>query len=324
MIASIATSLAPNIHAFIAFRILAALEVTFYQVIGQTIISDVFDPEVRGTAIGFWMIGAVAGPSVGALIGGVIVSFTTWRVIFYVQSALAALGLVLSLLFVPSIAQIEYEEVKPSFRHWAKVQWRIIARVAVMMCTPSVLLGVSPATLIPLFTLLTVLQDLAGGFLNFEQYAFLASPRHLINPRFHLTSPLLSGLFYISPGCGFILGSVIGGKYSDITMNKKIKARSGDRVPSDRLASGVWAFLIALPLSQMVYGWCLQEDVGGMAVVLVSAFFVGFFVMVAFASLNTYLGGRLLFARVLNDPFTNSKQRRFQKKEWPSSHQSTL
>jgi len=105
---------------------------------------------------------------------------------------------------------------------------------------------------------------------------------------------LLSGLFYISPGCGFILGSIIGGKYSDMTMNKKIAARSGARVPSDRLESGLLAFLVGLPVAQMVYGWCLQEDVGGMAVVLVSAFFVGVFTMIAFASLNTYLGGEFL------------------------------
>jgi len=63
-----------------------------------------------------------------------------------VQSALAALGLMLSVLFVPAIAQTEYIEVSaPSFKHWAKVQWQIIARVAAMMCTPSVLLGVSPS-----------------------------------------------------------------------------------------------------------------------------------------------------------------------------------
>lgn len=142
LICSIATAVSTNIHMFIAFRLLAAVEVTFYQVIGQTIIADVFSREVRGTAIGVWMIGPVAGPSLGALIGGVIISFTTWRVIFYVQTALVALGLVLSLLFVPSIAQTEYEEVKPSVGYWAKVQWKIVARVAAMMCTPSVLLGV--------------------------------------------------------------------------------------------------------------------------------------------------------------------------------------
>lgn len=75
-------------------------------------------------------------------------------------------------------------------------------------------------------------------------------------------------------------------------MAKQIKARNGDRVPSDRLQSGLWAFLIALPAAQMIYGWCLEEEVGGIAVVIVAAFFVGFFLMAAFASLNTYLGGK--------------------------------
>lgn len=81
--------------------------------------------------------------SPGALVGGLIISYSGWRVIFYVQAGLVALGLILSLIFVPSIAQTEYEEVEPSFRFWIKAQIKIVARVAVMLVQPNVLLGVS-------------------------------------------------------------------------------------------------------------------------------------------------------------------------------------
>jgi hypothetical protein len=135
-------------------------------------------------------------------------------------------------------------------------------------------------------------QDLACGLLAWTQYSLLAAPRHLINPRFNLTSPLVSGLFYISPGAGFLLGAIAGGRFSDITMAKKIIERGGKRVPQDRLNSGLIAFFIIIPASQLIYGWCLQYDVGGLALAIVAAFCTGFGLMAAFSSLNTYCAGK--------------------------------
>lgn len=135
-------------------------------------------------------------------------------------------------------------------------------------------------------------QDLACGLLAWNQYSLLAAPRHLINPRFHLTSPLVSGLFYISPGAGFLLGAIAGGRFSDMTMANKIKERGGIRVPQDRLNSGLLAFFFIIPASQLIYGWCLQYDVGGLALAIVAAFFTGFGLMAAFSSLNTYCAGK--------------------------------
>ncbi|KAG9555725.1 MFS general substrate transporter, partial [Aureobasidium melanogenum] len=236
----------------------------------QTIIADIFDQRRRGTAVGFFMVGSVLGPALGPLVGGIIVTFASWRIIFWVQTGMVGLGLMLSLFFVPSIAQPHQATDRPSFKLWGKSQVEML-KIFTLLIYPNVFFA-----------------DLACGLLAWNQYSLLAAPRHLINPRFHLTSPLVSGLFYISPGAGFLLGAISGGRFSDMTMAKKIKERGGERVPQDRLNSGLFAFFLIIPASQLIYGWCLQYDVGGLALAIVAAFFTGFGLMAAFSSLNTY------------------------------------
>lgn len=99
--------------------------------------------------------------------------------------------------------------------------------------------------------------------------------REIINPRFHLSTPLVSGLFYIAPGVGFICGSIVGGQLSDRTVKRYIVKRDGVRIPKDRLNSGLVGLLFILPASMLIFGWTLQKGVGGLALLIVSAFWIG-------------------------------------------------
>lgn len=80
---SLGTALSVNMPMFTAMRVLAGFEGTFQMVIGQTIIADIFDQvqsgicsyrrghadfvrqKSRGTAVGLFMVGSVAGPALG-------------------------------------------------------------------------------------------------------------------------------------------------------------------------------------------------------------------------------------------------------------------
>ena len=135
-------------------------------------------------------------------------------------------------------------------------------------------------------------QCLTCGLLSTFQYAILTSARSLFNPRFHLTTALVSGLFYLAPGTGFLVGSVVGGKLSDRTVKRWIKRRNGVRMPQDRLNSGLATLLGVLPISVLIYGWTLEMEKGGMAVPIISAFFGGLGLMGSFNGLNTYAAGK--------------------------------
>jgi hypothetical protein len=135
-------------------------------------------------------------------------------------------------------------------------------------------------------------QCLTCGLLSTFQYALLTSARSIFNPRFNLTTPLISGLFYLSPGIGFLIGSVVGGRLSDHAVKKWILKRNGVRLPQDRLNSGLATLFAVVPISTLIYCWTLQKEVGGMAVPIIAAFFAGAGLLGAFNGLNTYSAGK--------------------------------
>ncbi|KAK4865887.1 hypothetical protein LT330_008980 [Penicillium expansum] len=267
---SAGTAAAINLHMFIAMRILGGFTGTFFMVAGQTILADIFEPTVRGTAVGCFMVGSVSGPAIGPCIGGIIVTFAQWRIIYWLQFAMTLLGLVLSLLFVPSIQEKNRDSNEP----------RKLRTVISMF---------NPMRIFRQFVYPNIfLACLTCGLLSTFQYALLTSARSIFNPRFNLTSPLISGLFYLSPGIGFLIGSVVGGKLSDHAVKKWIVKRNGVRLPQDRLNSGIATLFGVLPVATLIYCWTLEEEVGGMVVPIIAAFFAGVGLLGAFNGLNTY------------------------------------
>jgi MFS family permease len=118
-------------------------------------------------------------------------------------------------------------------------------------------------------------------------YSLLTPIRYVLNPRFHLTSPIQSGLFYIAPGCGYLLGTFFGGRWADRVVKKWIRKR-GERVPEDRLRSALVAMGIVIPGSIMVYGWSIEKAKGGIALPVIVMFLQGIAQLFCFPSLNTY------------------------------------
>lgn len=141
--------------------------------------------------------------------------------------------------------------------------------------------------------------------MGFNQYGLLSSIRRVINPRFNLTTPLSSGLFYLAPGSGFLIGSTVGGKISDVVVKRYIRKRNGERRPEDRLNSSLPSVLIILPLGTLLYAWSVQRKIGGMALPIIGSFIEGFGLMTSFSGMNTYAAVKLK-PLCLPDCFANS------------------
>lgn len=93
----------------------------------------------------------------------------------------------------------------------------------------------------------------------------------------YLYSPLKIGLVLLAFGGGNVLGSLLGGKYSDIIL-RRLKAKNGGvGEPEMRLTSTTAAMLIMVP-SFLVYAWTAQyhTNIAGPVVALV---FAGFSLM---------------------------------------------
>ncbi|KAL3704253.1 hypothetical protein TMatcc_009944 [Talaromyces marneffei ATCC 18224] len=290
---SIGAVVAPDLATFTAMRLMGGLTGTYFMVAGQTIITDIFEPLSRGQATGFFMVGSVAGPALGPCIGGLIVTFSHWRNIYWLQVAMSGFGLVLSLIVIPSVKrEVEVIQVngKEKLSFFDALQKFNPLGVFRQLLRPNILLAVSlhHPSINQRIEKIKVKKDVTCGCLAATQYGILASVRHVINPRFNLTTPLISGLFYIAPGMGFFVGSIVGGRLADRTVKRYIAKRNGIRLPGDRLNSGLIGLFVILPISLLLFGWGLQESIGGLALPIVAAVWAGVGLMGTFNALNTY------------------------------------
>jgi len=102
-----------------------------------------------------------------------------------------------------------------------------------------------------------------------------------------LNSPAKSGLFYLAPGAGYVLGTLVGGRYADHTVKKWIRKR-GERVPEDRLRRPLVFMGVIIPGCMLVYGWSVQQEVGGIALPVAAMFLQGVAQLFCFPALNVY------------------------------------
>ncbi|KAF7353872.1 hypothetical protein MVEN_01073000 [Mycena venus] len=271
---SLGTALSPNLAAFFVFRALTAFQGTSFLIVGTSCIGDIYRPTERATAIGWFLSGAVIGPAIGPFVAGVIVTYRSWRVIFYLQAALGGLATILVFFFQPeTIHQMRSEELT-GLSPWKKAH-RILA-------------WTNPLRVIKLYRYPNLLMTAAAcSAVAWSQYSLLTPIRYIINPRFSLQTPIQSGLFYLAPGLGCVAGTFVGGRWADMTVKKWIQIREV-RVPEDRLRSCIPFLGIIIPGSMLIYGWSIEKRTGGIALPVVVMFLQGCAQFVCFPSLNTY------------------------------------
>ncbi|KAI8277467.1 MFS antiporter QDR3 [Colletotrichum sp. SAR 10_98] len=93
LVFTIGTALAPQLEVFFLFRALTAFQGTAFLILGSTCISDIYHPTERATSLGWFLSGVAFGPAFGPVLGGIVVTYTTWRVIFWIQAVSELQGL---------------------------------------------------------------------------------------------------------------------------------------------------------------------------------------------------------------------------------------
>jgi DHA2 family multidrug resistance protein len=84
-IGSLLCGLAWNNTTLVLARVVQAIGGGAIMPTGMTLITEVFEPHERGSAIGIWGLGAIIAPALGPTLGGFIVDTIGWRWIFFVN-----------------------------------------------------------------------------------------------------------------------------------------------------------------------------------------------------------------------------------------------
>jgi EmrB/QacA subfamily drug resistance transporter len=100
-IASALCGLSGNLETMVAFRILQAVPGGVIQVTCLTILYRLVPQEKLGAAMGLYGLGVVVAPGVGPSLGGYLVEYVDWRLIYYINVPIGVLGTLAAMVVLP-------------------------------------------------------------------------------------------------------------------------------------------------------------------------------------------------------------------------------
>jgi len=98
--ASFLCGLAPTLPLLITFRCIQGACGGGLQPLSQAILMEVFPPQDRGKAMGFWGLGIVVAPMLGPVLGGWLTDSYSWRWVFYINVPIGIIAVFLTSIFV--------------------------------------------------------------------------------------------------------------------------------------------------------------------------------------------------------------------------------
>jgi multidrug resistance protein len=306
---AILSAVSTSIGMLVVMRILSGGAAASVQAVGAGTIADIWESRERGRAMGIFYLGPLMGPLLAPIIGGALSQGFGWRSTMWF---LAIYGGVIWILLATCLPETlswknplvtttalptntnEKNSATPqltrvSTRQFAQQKAKTFASVfhrciieplyiLAYLRFPAVALTVYYASIT--FGSLYVLNIGIQQTFSQPPYSFPVS---------------ILGLLYIPGSLGYIVASVIGGKWSDIIMHRE--ARRANRydangklilIPEDRMRENAYIAAALYPGALIWYGWATQYHLHW-AVAAVANFFFGLGSMVIFSVSTTML-----------------------------------
>jgi EmrB/QacA subfamily drug resistance transporter len=93
--------LAWDLNSIVAFRVLQALPGGILPVVTLTIVYRIVPQEKIGAAMGMYGLGIIVAPAVGPTLGGYLVEYVDWRLIFFINVPVGILGTIAAVMLLP-------------------------------------------------------------------------------------------------------------------------------------------------------------------------------------------------------------------------------
>jgi EmrB/QacA subfamily drug resistance transporter len=92
-----------SLDSLIAFRIIQAIPGGIVPVVTMSMVYLIVPREKIGTAMGLYGLGVVFAPAVGPTLGGYLVEYVDWRLIFFINVPIGVLGALAAVLVLPQL-----------------------------------------------------------------------------------------------------------------------------------------------------------------------------------------------------------------------------
>ena len=106
-VGSLGSMVAWDWPSLIFFRMLSGAGGGLIPQISQAIFYQIFPPGQRGMALAFALMGWSIGPAFGPFMGGNLLEFASWRVVYAITLSMSGLGFVLAWWFLPALRRPE-------------------------------------------------------------------------------------------------------------------------------------------------------------------------------------------------------------------------
>ncbi|KAJ4163197.1 hypothetical protein LMH87_004940 [Akanthomyces muscarius] len=293
---SIASALSVDISMLIVMRIGVGGASASVQAVGAGTIADIWEPRERGLAMSMFYLGPLLGPLFAPIIGGALSQAFGWKSTMWFLAIYGGVIVIMLTLLLPETLAREApppsdtapltrlstrESTKLHTKRFASSINRFIfapLKVLLFLRFPPVLITVILAAFAfgSLFVMnITVQQQFAKPPYSYPQ--------------------LTVGLLYIPSGLGYIVGSLLGGRWLDYIMAREAaKAkRYNDKgkliyLPEDRLRENAWIAVTVYPCGLLLFGWTINYGVMWLAPAA-GAFIFGITSMLVFSAATTML-----------------------------------
>ena len=196
----------------------------------------------RGRAYGILYLGFYIGDLGGPIIGGFLAETLGFTWIFWFLASIGCVLFPIIFFFLPE-----------TFRHNNNISQSSISSSQTSL--KQKFKKINPLTPIKLL----LLPDVSLNIIYMSSIWAFMYVLNVVIPTFYNTYNLsysAIGLTYLAPGLGYLIGSVIGGRYSDYVLAKYGSRHDGNSHPEARLNS-IWLGVVLIPLSYCALGWSL-------------------------------------------------------------------
>lgn len=125
MVAAIATALAPDVWLLLLARSLDGVQGAATGTASMALILEMFSPEDRVKAMGWWSMVGAGGPVVGVTLGSPIIQYFGWRTLFWTQLVFLVLSFMVVALVLPAHGRRSVPERPgtPEAGRWQGMDW---------------------------------------------------------------------------------------------------------------------------------------------------------------------------------------------------------
>ncbi len=106
-IGSALSGLSWSLNVLTVFRVVQALGGGLIMPITMAMVYRIVPRQQIGTAMGFWGLAIIVAPAIGPTLGGYLVEYVNWRLIFYINVPIGIVGVLLAYMYVPKFPQIK-------------------------------------------------------------------------------------------------------------------------------------------------------------------------------------------------------------------------